>query len=231
MLRAVIVILALVLGGSIGAQAQPIGRAPQYPEHLAGWRSYMKTWGDDWPTKLHAEEARRIGDNPNVLRYLDRLYLVVDEGCKLTSLVDCPFDKAALFYLYDHFDEIGRFYVVQKAVHEDGPHYLLVSKEDGSSIEVLGLPVWSPAKSRFVAGSCGAGTGTISIIGLAQDKFRTEGTFELPCDLGTCELRWDDPSTVRADCTPGARTLRVTGTGTSWAVVPRSDPGSQMPRP
>jgi hypothetical protein len=228
MLRALAIILVLVLGGT--ASAQPIVCAPQHPEHLPFWHSYMKTWGD-WSTREHAEEVRRIGDNPNVLRYFDHLYLVVDEGHKLTTLVDCPFNKAALFYLYEHFDEIGRFYVVQKAVHEDGPHYLLVSKEDGSSIEVLGLPVWSPAKSRFLAGSCRAGTGTMSIIGLAQDKPRTEGTFELPCDAGDCELKWDDPSTVWAACGSGARTLRVTGKGTSWAVVPGSDPGSQMPRP
>jgi len=190
----------------------------------------MKTWSD-WPVKAQREEALRIGDNPDVLRYLDRLYLVVETGHKLTVLVDCPVQKDALYYLYDHYDETGRFYVIFKAVHEDGPHYVLVLKKNGTSMEVFSRPTWSPDKSRFVAGHCGSGPGTMSIVASTPDGLRTEATFTLPCDMGHCELSWENSSTVQAVCGNGFRKLRVTRSEALWSADPRSDPGSFMPRP
>jgi hypothetical protein len=231
MIRAFVVILVMVLGDSIeSASAQPMACAPQYPEDLPGWRVFAKFYTDG-QAQRQAEEARRIGDGPDVFRYLDRLYLVIDDGYKLVTFSDCPVNKDAYFYLYERYDEVGRFYVISKVVHEDRLHYLLVSKKDGSSIEVFGLPVWSPDKSRFVAGHCAASPGEMSIVGFAQDELRTEATFELPCDAGHCEFRWEESSTVVAMCGAGARKLRVAGKGTSWSVVPGSDRGAQMPRP
>jgi hypothetical protein len=231
MVRAVIVILVLVLGGAMGsATAQTAPCAPQFPEQLAAWRWAVQTY-DGWRLREQPKEALRIGDNPSVLRHLDRLYLVIDGGHRLIHFVDCPDNKAALAYLYQHDDEIGRFYVISQIVHEDGPRYLLVSKRDGAVTEVFGPPVWSPDRSRVVAGHCAAGPGVMSIVGVAQDELRPEATFELPCDAGHCELTWEDPSTVLAACGGGARNLRVVGKGAAWSVVPGSDPGAQMPRP
>jgi hypothetical protein len=224
-------VLGVLLGSMGGATAQPSAcdmQSPAYPGDFPLWRYLMGSYyGDHGLLQAQTEEVRRIGDNPYVVRYLDRLYLKVG-GYKVATFVDCPVNKSALYYLYRHDDEIGDFYVLEKAVHEDLPHYLLVSKRDGSSIEVFGLPVWSPDKSRFVAGGC-AGRGTMSIIGLARDELRPEGKFELPCDVAECKLAWENPTTVRAAC--GSRTLRATGRETSWSVVPGSDPGSPRPGP
>ena len=59
----------------------------------------------EWP-----QEAQRFrGDVPNVARQGDRLRLAIDGG-KAIELQDCPYGDTAYQYLYERFDDPGRFY-------------------------------------------------------------------------------------------------------------------------
>jgi len=219
MLRTIAVILVLAFGGAAWAQPS-LDCNPHTPEEVRGWRVFLKTLGDDWLLKRRAEETRKIGDDPSVYRYLDRLYLVIDEGYKLVTLVDCPVDKSAMAYFYEGYDEVGRFYVVKKGEYEDF-YYILVSRNDGAQTRAVSRPAWSPDKTHFVHGRYSAmnGPDTISIVGRAQGGLRTEATFDLPCNGRPCTFQWEDASTVSATCVSG-RTLKVARKDDTWSLVP-----------
>lgn len=222
MLRAV-VILVLAFGGAVdgAVRAQPSDCAPRTAGELSAWRTFLGL-GGDWLVKARAEEARRIGDDPSVFRYLDRLYLALDDD-KLVILVDCPVDKGAMHYVYERYDGVGGFYVVLKTLYE-GEYHVLVSKKDGSLSNAYSLPIWSPDKKHFVHGRCEPmnGPDTISIVGVAQGVLRPEATFQLPCRGLDCVIKWDDSSSVTATCAGalGSKSIRVILKGTTWSVVP-----------
>ncbi|MDP1907837.1 MAG: hypothetical protein Q8K85_06025, partial [Hyphomicrobium sp.] len=81
-------------------------------------------------TKEWPQEVQRFkGDVPNVARQGDRLRLAVDGG-KTIELQDCPYGDTAYQYLYERFDDPGRFYVVRTPAYEDFS-YTLVMKRTG----------------------------------------------------------------------------------------------------
>lgn len=154
-------------------------------------------------TKEWPEEARRFkGDVPNVARRGDRLRLAIDGG-KAVELQDCPYGDAAYQYLYERFDDPGRFYVVRTPAYEDFS-YTLVMKRTGRQFTVYGAPVWASDKSRFLSVACSLlpERGTLSIYKPSDDGLAVEAEIALPCAMESCSARWDFQSWISVSCTP-----------------------------
>jgi len=159
---------------------------------------YEKYQGTEWP-----EERRRINaDVPNVARRGDRLRLVIDGGESI-ELRDCLSGDGSYGYLYERFDDPGRFYVVRTPAYEDF-YYTLVMKKTGRLFVVHGTPVWSSDKSRFLTVGCSAlpPRGTLTIYTPSGDGLATEAEIELPCATESCSARWDFQSWISIACTP-----------------------------
>ncbi len=173
----------------------------------------------EWP-----QEAQRIrGDVPNVARQGDRLRLAIDGG-KLVELQDCPYGDTAYQYLYERFDDPGRFYVVRTPAHEDFS-YTLVMKRTGRLFTVYGAPVWASDKSRFLTVACSLlpERGALTVYTPSGDGLATEAEFPLPCATESCSARWDFQSWISVSCTPrdepnkkGAEFVLMRGNNGKW---------------
>lgn len=181
------------------AFAQTMGQAPKVctGAGLSGF-DYEEYQAMEWP-----EEARRIeADVPNVARRGDRLRLTIDGGVSI-ELQDCLNGDGSYGYLYERFDDPGRFYVVRTPAYEDF-YYTLVMKKTGRLFVVHGTPVWSSDKSRFLAVGCSAlpPRGTLTIYTPSGEGLATEAEIELPCATESCSARWDFQSWISIACTP-----------------------------
>ena len=173
----------------------------------------------EWPG-----EAQRFKSNEQLVsRERDRLRLVLDGG-KSTELVDCPYGDDAYHYLYERYDQAGRFYVVRKSAPDDFS-YSLVMMPTGQTFTVYGLPVWASEKSRFLSIACSLQPprGSLSIQAPAGDGLATESEFPLPCDTESCSARWDHQSWISVTCTPreaggkkGSEFVLIRGTNGTW---------------
>ena len=102
----------------------------------------------EWP-----QEAQRFKDNAELVsRQRDRLRLSLDGG-KSIELVDCPYGDEAYHFLFERYDQAGRFYVVRKSAHDDFS-YALVMMPTGSVYTTYGAPVWTSEKSKFLTIGC-----------------------------------------------------------------------------
>lgn len=152
----------------------------------------------EWP-----QEARRFRNNADLVsRQRDRLRLALDGG-KSIELVDCPYGDDGYHFLYERYDQAGRFYVVRKSSHDDFS-YTLVMMPTGRLFTVYGAPVWTSEKSKFLTIACSLvpPRGNIVIHAPAGDDLTTEAEFPLPCDAESCSARWDHQSWISVTCTP-----------------------------
>lgn len=152
----------------------------------------------EWP-----QEARRFKNNADLVsRQGDRLRLALDGG-KSIELVDCPYGDDGYHFLYERYDQAGRFYVVRKSSHDDFS-YTLVMMPTGRLFTVYGAPVWTSEKSKFLTIACSLvpPRGNIVIHAPAGDDLTTEAEFPLPCDAESCSARWDHQSWISVTCTP-----------------------------
>ncbi|MCC8432663.1 hypothetical protein LJ725_27135 [Reyranella aquatilis] len=190
--------LAILLLSSM-ALAQATGEAPKVCTGvgLSGF-DYKEYQATEWP-----EEARRIeADVPSVARRGDRLRLAIDGG-KSIELQDCLNGDGSYGYLYERFDDPGRFYVVRTPAYEDF-YYTLVMRRTGRLFTVHGAPVWASDKTRFLTVACSLQPprGTLSIFTPSGDGLATEAEVELPCATESCSARWDFESWISVACTP-----------------------------
>lgn len=183
----------LVLAQNAGTEAEacvPSGtRDPAY-------ESESRMTG--WP-----QEAQRLrADVPNVSRHQDRLRLAIDGGTAI-ELQDCPYGDAGYQYLYERYDDPGRFYVVRTPGLDDFA-WTLVMKRTGRLFTVHGAPVWASDKTRFLTVACSLqpARGTLSVFTPSGDGLATEAEIELPCDAESCSARWDLQSWISIACTP-----------------------------
>ena len=152
----------------------------------------------EWP-----QEAQRLrADAPNVSRHGDRLRLAIDGGTAI-ELQDCPYGDAGYQYLYERYDDPGRFYVVRTPGIDDFT-WTLVMKRTGRLFTVHGAPVWASDKTRFLTVACSLQPtrGTLSVFAPSGDGLATEAAFELPCATESCSARWDFQSWISVSCTP-----------------------------
>ncbi len=152
----------------------------------------------EWP-----QEAQRFRNNAELVsRQRDRLRLALDGGRSI-ELVDCPYGDDAYHFLYERYDQAGRFYVVRKSSHDDFS-YMLVMMPTGRLFTVYGAPVWTSEKSRFLTIGCSLQPprGSLAIHALDGAELTREADFELPCDTESCSARWDHQSWISVTCTP-----------------------------
>jgi len=185
-------IVASVLATTAGAQTScaPDGRPidPYYENDTFA----------EWPP-----EAQRFKANAELVsRQRDRLKLSLDGG-KSIELVDCPYGDDAYHFLYERYDQAGRFYVVRTPAYEDFS-YTLVMRKTGKQVTVYGTPVWAQDKSRFLTVACSLlpERATLTVHVPEGDGLRVEGELALPCGSESCSARWDHASWISVSCTP-----------------------------
>ena len=152
----------------------------------------------EWP-----QEAQRFKNNAELVsRQRDRLRLALDGG-KSVELVDCPYGDDGYHFLYERYDQAGRFYVVRKSSHEDFS-YTLVMMPTGRLFTVYGTPVWTSEKSKFLTIGCSLqpARNALTIHALDGTALAKEAEFELPCDTESCSARWDHQSWISVTCAP-----------------------------
>jgi hypothetical protein len=183
---------ASLLASAAGAQTscEPAGRPidPYYENDTFA----------EWP-----QEAQRFRNNADLVsRQRDRLRLVLDGG-KSIELVDCPYGDDGYHFLYERYDQAGRFYVVRRSSHDDFS-YTLVMMPTGRLLTVYGAPVWASEKSKFLTIGCSLQPPRSALVIHALDgaELAKEAEFDLPCDSESCSARWDHQSWISVICTP-----------------------------
>jgi len=172
-----------------------------------------------WP--LEAERAK--GNRQNVSRVANRLRLALEKG-DTVELADCPRGDTAHVYLYEHFDETGRFYVVRRPAFRDFS-YTLVMRATGKQVTVYGTPIWSQDKARFLTVACSwlPPRGALTVHAPASGGIATDAEIPLPTCLDeteSCSARWDNPSWIAVTCT---RTDGSSRRGSEFVVLRGSD--------
>ena len=183
-----------------GALAQALGEEARacVPDGAVNPTYQSESQRIDWP-----QEAPRLRvDVPNVSRQGHRLRLAIDGGTAV-ELQDCPYGDAGYQYLYERYDDPGRFYVVRTPGIDDFT-WTLVMKRTGRLFTVHGSPVWAADKTRFLTVACSLQPprGTLSIFTPSGDGLATEAEIELPCATESCSARWDFESWISVACTP-----------------------------
>ena len=152
----------------------------------------------EWP-----QEAQRFKSNAELVsRQRDRLRLALDGG-KSVELVDCPYGDDGYHFLYERYDQAGRFYVVRKSSHDDFS-YTLVMMPTGRLVTVYGAPVWTSEKSKFLTIGCSLQPARSALVIHALDgvELAKEEEIELPSDSESCSARWDHQTWNSVTCTP-----------------------------
>jgi hypothetical protein len=159
---------------------------------------YERYAAEEWPQ----ETERARSNRQMVSRAEGRLRLAL-EGVGSVELTDCPYGDAAYSYLYERYDEAGRFYVVRTTSREDFS-YTLVMRKTGKQVTVYGTPVWTQDKSRFLAVACSLlpERGMLTIHVREDEGLKVEGEIALPCATESCSARWDHASWISVSCTP-----------------------------
>lgn len=174
---------------------------------------------EQWPK----EAARFKGDAGNVSREGDRLRLRLENGGTV-ELADCRHGITAHAYLYEQYDEAGRFYVVRRPAYRDFS-YTLVMWASGKRYRTYGMPIWTSDKKRFLTIACSwiPPRGTLTIQSPANGELATEAEVSLPTCLDeteTCAARWDNPSWIAVTCTRGDGSSRR---GSEFVVMKAGD--------
>ena len=174
--------------------------APRSVDDLPAWREWMRILGPDWLAKSRAAEAHRIGNDPRVFRYLDRLYLAREDGT-LVTLVDCIFGSGMYWFIYQQFDETGDFYVLARFEFRSS-YYVLVSRATGAEFVAFSIPEWSPDRKRFAHGACSAmnGPDELHVARQTEQGPQVEASIALPCRGGECTFSWESASTISVSC-------------------------------
>jgi hypothetical protein len=167
-----------------------------------------------------AERSKKQGQM--VSREADRLRLELERGA--VELADCPHGDTAHVYLYERYDETGRFHVVCRPAFKDFS-YTLVMRATGKQYTVYGTPIWSQDKARFLTVACSwmPPRGTLTIHAPASGGIATEAEVPLPTCLDeteSCSARWDNPSWIAITCT---RTDGSSRRGSEFVVLKASD--------
>lgn len=179
---------------------------------------------EHYATVQRPREAERFGKiAQDVSRSGDRLRLGLENG-STAELADCPHGDTAHAYLYEHYDQAGRFHVVRRPTFKDFS-YTLVMRATGKQYTVYGTPIWSSDKTRFLTVACSwlPPRGTLTIHAPASGGIATEAEVPLKTCLDeteTCTARWDNPSWIAVTCT---RTDGSSRRGSEFVVMRASD--------
>ena len=132
-----------------------------------------------------------------------------------------PTATTAYHYLYEHYDQAGRFYVVRTPAYEDFS-YTLVMMRTGRLFTVYGTPVWSSDKStlpdRRVLAAAGARQPRHTRARERRICPRKQKS-RCPARRESCSARWDFQSWVSVTCTPREAGKK----GTEFVVIRGND--------
>jgi hypothetical protein len=206
-------VVASLLAVPVGAETSCVpGDRPVDPY-------YESDTAAEWP-----QEAQRFKSSAELVsRQRDRLRLALDGG-KSVELVDCPYGDDGYHFLYERYDQAGRFYVVRRSSHDDFS-YMLVMMPTGRLFTVYGAPVWTSEKTKFLTIGCSLQPARAQLVIHALDgtELTREAEFELPCDTESCSARWDHQSWISVTCTPrdgggkkGKEFVLMRGTNGAW---------------
>ena len=201
---------------AISARAQPEACDATAAPPSADFEHYA---AEQWPREAERFKANR----ENVARETDRLRLKLENGATV-ELADCPHGDTAYLYLYEHFDEAGRFYVVRRPAFKDFS-YTLVMRATGKQYTTYGTPIWTQDKSRFLTVACSwlPPRGVLTIHAPGSGGIVTAAEIPLPTCLDeseSCTARWDNPSWIAVTCT---RTDGSSRRGSEFVVMRTSD--------
>jgi hypothetical protein len=147
-MRFTLLVLCAMISGSATVAAQTGETQRACAKHGAPNQEYERDSAKEWP-----HEAQRYKSNEqNVSRQRNRLRLAL-EGGKTIQLVDCPYGDRAYQYLYERYDEGGRFYVIRTPAHEDFSYTLAVHGPwraglGGRQVEISDGGVFAAAAAR-----------------------------------------------------------------------------------
>ncbi|MFZ5782474.1 MAG: hypothetical protein ACOY4R_19930 [Pseudomonadota bacterium] len=213
MMRFLLILMGIV-SGLLAARA---GQAQEcMPDGRAKNPGYERYHADD-----RRDEALRIRRHERLVsREGDQLRLVLDGGGTL-ALVDCPYGADGRWYLFERYDQPGRFHVVRTQAPEDFS-YTLVMMPTGRTYTVHGSPVWAPEKTRFLTIACTLEPprATLLIQAPAGEALATESEVPLPCETESCSARWDHESWISVACTPRDASMPK---GTEFVLMRGSD--------
>ena len=205
--------MACVLAVSAHAQTDSCDVAAGPPS-----KDFELYTAEQWP-----QEAQRFKGRADVAREGDRLRLKLEKG-DTAELADCPHGDTARLYLYERYDEAGRFYVVRRPAFKDFS-YTLVMRAGGKQYTVYGTPIWSQDKARFLTVACSwlPPRGALTVHAPASSGLAAEAEIKLPTCLDeteTCSARWDNPSWIAVTCTRSDGSSRR---GSEFVVMKGSD--------
>jgi len=211
-LRAIALLCALAGAAHAQSESCDLQAGPPSPD----FEHYAAT---QWPGEAERAKANR----QNVSRDGDRLRLKLNTGDPV-EMTDCPRGPDAHVFLYEDYDEAGRFYVIRRPAFRDFS-YTLVMRTTGKQVTVYGTPIWSQDKARFLTIACSwlPPRGTLTIHAPASGGIATEAEIALRTCLDeteTCLARWDNPSWIAVTCT---RTDGSSRKGSEFVVLKGAD--------
>ena len=214
LLRILATMMAGLLAASAHAQTEACDLKSGPPS--ADFEHYA---AEQWPREAERTKSNR----EDVARDGERLRLKLEKG-DAAELTDCPRGEGAHVFLYENYDEAGRFYVVRRPAFRDFS-YSLVMRATGKQYTVYGTPIWSQDKARFVTIACSwlPPRGTLTIHAPASGGIATEAEIPLRTCLDeteTCSARWDNPSWIAVTC---SRTDGSSRKGSEFVVLKGAD--------
>ena len=219
-MRKYLVLSSVIAFGLLAATADAQTAGEEAKACVPGGQPMRQDYERESLTKEWPQEAQRLKSNEQLVsRRRDRLRLTLDGG-KTVELADCPYGDSAYQYLYERYDQAGRFYVIRTPAHEDFS-YTLVTMRTGQLFTVYGAPVWASDKSKFLTVACSLQPprGSLLIQTASGDGLATEAEIALPCGTESCSARWDHQSWISVVCTPRDAGKK----GTEFVVIRGSD--------
>ena len=174
----------------------------------------------DW-----TDEALRLRRHEQLVTRAQKVLRLSLDGGRTLDLVDCAAATPGRRYLFERYDQPGRFYVVRTEEGDDFA-WTLVLMASGRTETVHGMPVWASEKTRFLTVACSLepARGMLAVRAPAPDGgIATEAEFPLPCDRESCSARWDHEAWISVTCTPrepggkkGTEFVLMRGNGGQW---------------
>lgn len=180
---------------------------------MTAWKAVDNRQQREWARKeVWPEEAARIArSGQDVVRDDDELHVHLVPGGQAAVVFRNIWGlDPGVFYLYQTFDEVGRFHVVSAGMVDNEGHFLLISARSGLVYRVHGVPVYSPDKTRFLAQAFN-GMGCIEGVAVYRyesDKLFKEAESAMGCDQ-PCAHAWSGSTEITSDCKSASGEDRV----------------------
>jgi hypothetical protein len=137
--------------------------------------------------------------NQDVKRDKERLILNLDNGKQkiyTNFVVEERTNEWKKYYFYDFYKRINAYFILIE--HYEGCGYMLLNKSDGFSIDIKGIPMFSPKMDRFIVTTS---TGEDSDEGIwiyrAENNQYTKEYEEMPKDWAISKVEWVNNDKIR----------------------------------